>query len=74
MCDGVTIIDPQTTYIDAQVQLAHDVVLEPHTHLYGKTSVGEGTIIGVGAIIQNSTIGAHAHIKSYTVIEESKVE
>lgn len=74
MLEGVTILDPETTYIDAQVKLAQDVVLEPHTHLYGKTSVGEGTTIGVGAIIQNSVIGAHAHIKSYTVIEESKVD
>ncbi len=74
MLEGVTILDPQTTYIDTQVKLAHDVVLEPHTHLYGKTSVGEGTIIGVGSIVQNSTIGAHVHIKSYTVVEASKVE
>ena len=74
MCEGVTILDPDTTYIDARVKLAQDVVLEPHTHLYGKTSVGEGTIVGAGAIILNSTIGAHAHIKNYTVIEDSKVE
>ncbi|MBI2645600.1 MAG: bifunctional N-acetylglucosamine-1-phosphate uridyltransferase/glucosamine-1-phosphate acetyltransferase, partial [Deltaproteobacteria bacterium] len=74
MLEGVTIIDPQTTYIDAGVQLAHDVVLGPNTHLYGKTSIGEGTTVGVGAIIQNSTIGAKAHIRSYTIIEESKVE
>ncbi len=74
MLEGVTIIDPETTYIDAHVKLAHDVVLEPNTHLYGKTSVGEGTMIGSGAILQNSIIGAHVHIKSYTIIEESKVD
>ncbi|WP_263117745.1 bifunctional UDP-N-acetylglucosamine diphosphorylase/glucosamine-1-phosphate N-acetyltransferase GlmU [Cellulomonas fimi] len=43
---GVTIVDPSTTWIDVDVELARDVTLLPGTQLHGATSVGEGSTIG----------------------------
>jgi bifunctional UDP-N-acetylglucosamine pyrophosphorylase / glucosamine-1-phosphate N-acetyltransferase len=43
---GVTMLDPERTYIDATVQLATDVTLFPGTVLQGRTTVGEGAEIG----------------------------
>lgn len=46
MDKGVTIIDPASTFIDAEVQLSRDVILYPFTILKGKTQVQEDTVIG----------------------------
>ncbi len=46
MREGVTIVDPATTWIESDVVIARDVVLEPSTYLQGKTSIGEDAHIG----------------------------
>ncbi len=43
---GVTMVDPATVWLDAGVELARDVVLEPGVQLRGATTVGEGATIG----------------------------
>jgi bifunctional UDP-N-acetylglucosamine pyrophosphorylase/glucosamine-1-phosphate N-acetyltransferase len=43
---GVTMWDPESTYIDVTVQLAQDVTLLPGVVLEGRTTVGEGSVIG----------------------------
>ena len=43
---GVTIVDPTTTWIDATVELSHDVTLHPGTALLGSTKVATGAVIG----------------------------
>jgi bifunctional UDP-N-acetylglucosamine pyrophosphorylase/glucosamine-1-phosphate N-acetyltransferase len=48
MRDGVTMRDPSTVYLDWDVELAPDVTLEPNVILRGRTSVGEGSVIGPG--------------------------
>jgi bifunctional UDP-N-acetylglucosamine pyrophosphorylase/glucosamine-1-phosphate N-acetyltransferase len=74
MLKGVTMIDPQTTYISPQAGLGTDVVLYPQVHIEGKSVIGKGTTIGVGAIVRDSQIGGGATIKSYSIIEESRVD
>ena len=44
--EGVTIIDPNTTYIDEEVELSPDVIIQPFTILKGKTRIAEDAIIG----------------------------
>lgn len=73
MRDGVTMRDPSTVYIDWGVSLASDVTLEPDVILRGTTSVGEGTVIGAGSQIVDSTIGARARVWA-SIVEASIVE
>ncbi len=57
MLNGVTFIDPASTYIEADVKIGKDTILMPNTYLYGKTEMGEGNIIGPNTIICDTKIG-----------------
>ena len=46
MRQGVTMVDPEQTYIDVSVRLARDVTLLPGVVLEGSTTIGEGSVIG----------------------------
>ena len=54
---GVTVVDPATTYIDAEVRIGADTVLEPGTHLRGATQVGGECRLGPNTIVRDTTIG-----------------
>ncbi len=62
MLAGVTITDPASTWIDAEVEIAQDAVIEPGTALRGATTVGEGSAIGPHTTILSSTVGANATV------------
>lgn len=57
MLDGVTIVDPVTTYIDMDVKIGQDTVIEPGSMILGGTVVGERCTIGPNTKILNSSIG-----------------
>jgi bifunctional UDP-N-acetylglucosamine pyrophosphorylase/glucosamine-1-phosphate N-acetyltransferase len=57
MRDGVTIADPATTWVDADVRLAPDVTLLPGTDLRGRTSVAAGATIGPHTTLTDTTVG-----------------
>lgn len=57
MLDGVTMMDPVSTYIDVDVKIGRDTVLMPNTYLYGQIEIGEGNRIGPNTIIRDSKIG-----------------
>ena len=73
MSEGVTIVDPLSTYIGPSVSLQADTILEPGCHLRGDTQVGSSCTVGVGSIIVDSMIGSGACIRPYSVIQESRV-
>lgn len=56
MLDGVTIVDPGSTYVDAGVQIGRDSTIEPMTVLAGDTTVGEDCVIGPSATVVDSHI------------------
>jgi bifunctional UDP-N-acetylglucosamine pyrophosphorylase/glucosamine-1-phosphate N-acetyltransferase len=60
---GVTIIDPATTWIDLQVQLAPDVEIKPGTQLLGATVVETGAIIGPDTTLVDTEVGESAIVK-----------
>lgn len=62
MAEGVTIIDPDTTWIDSAVTLATDVTVLPGTQLLGATTVGDGATIGPDTTLRNIEVGADATI------------
>ncbi len=62
MREGVTIIDPDTTWIDSAVTLEPDVTLLPGTQLLGATVVATGASIGPDTTLRNVEVGADATI------------
>jgi bifunctional UDP-N-acetylglucosamine pyrophosphorylase/glucosamine-1-phosphate N-acetyltransferase len=62
MLDGVTIVDPATTWVDVQVELAPDVTLLPGTQLHGATVVATGAVIGPDTTLTDVEVGEGATI------------
>jgi bifunctional UDP-N-acetylglucosamine pyrophosphorylase / glucosamine-1-phosphate N-acetyltransferase len=62
MLNGVTMIDPVSTYIEASVKIGRDTVIMPNTYLHGKTEIGEGNVIGPNSIIRDTKIGNHCKV------------
>jgi len=74
MLGGVTLIDPETTYIDRGVEIGRDSVIYPNCHLLGKTSLGSGCVIEPGCKIANTQVGNRVTIKASSVISECRIE
>lgn len=72
MLAGVTMIDPDSITIDESVKLGSDVIIEPQTHLRGKTIIGEGCKIGPGSLIENSQLQDNIQVL-FSVVTDSKV-
>ncbi len=72
MLAGVTLIDPATTYIGANVVVGADTIIYPNVVLEGSTVIGCDNIIGMNCRFVDSIIGDENDIQS-TVIVESKV-
>ncbi len=73
MLEGVTIIDPETTYISAGVEIGKDTVIHPMTFISGKTKIGEGCDIGPMTRLIDTTVGNSVLIEN-SVVRESTVE
>jgi bifunctional UDP-N-acetylglucosamine pyrophosphorylase/glucosamine-1-phosphate N-acetyltransferase len=71
--NGVTIIDPDTTFIDAEVEIEQDVTIYPFNYLEGKTKIAKNTVINPNCKLKDAVIGENAEILSNTIIKESKV-
>lgn len=72
MRNGVTIIDPNTTFIGSDVEIGMDTVIEPGVCINGKTFIGEDTHVGQYSEINNSRIGNKVNIIQ-SVINDSSV-
>lgn len=72
MHNGVTIIDPDQTYIHSDVMIEQDVVIYPGSMITGKTKIGAESVIGPHTEIDHSTIGRSATIRQ-SVIEYSQI-
>ena len=57
MADGVTLMDPDTTYIDADVKIGQDTVIYPGTWIEGDCTIGEGCKIGPDSHLKNVKVG-----------------
>lgn len=62
MFEGVRIIDPETVYIDPDVQIGRDTTIHPFTFIEGKTVIGEDCEIGPMTRIKDSTIGNNVKV------------
>lgn len=57
MLNGVSMMDPVSTYIEVGVRIGSDTLIMPNTYLHGGTEIGEGNIIGPNTIIRDTKIG-----------------
>lgn len=73
MLQGVTMLDPDTTYIDEGVEVGRDTVIYPGALLLGETQVGENCLIGDHVLIEDSRIGDGTEVKHCSVVRESRV-
>lgn len=72
MRNGVTIIDPDNTYIQSDVRIEPDVVIYPGTIIGGNTIIRKNAIIGPNSEIQNCEVGEDSVIKQ-SVATDSKI-
>lgn len=73
MLAGVTFHDPGSSLVDADVEIAPDVVIDRGTVLEGKTRIGRGTRIGPYAIVRDTTIGERCRVEA-SVLEGATLE
>ena len=72
LAQGVTLVDPETIFIDPDVEIGRDTVIWPHSYLQGRTVVGEECVIGPGTLLRDAAIGdrcrlEQVHIEGTTV-------
>ena len=73
MASGVTLIDPDRTYIDLDVSIEKDVTIHPMVTLMGKTRIGEGSVIHSATRIVDSTIGQGVTVLNSCLITDAVI-
>ncbi len=73
MASGVTLVDPEHTYIDLDVSIEKDATIHPMVTLEGSTRIEEGSIIHSGTRITNSAIGPGVEILESCLIADSEI-
>jgi len=63
MDNGVTIMDPASTFIEASVEIGSDTIIYPFTWLEGQTKIGEEAIIGPNVRLENVEVGKATHLQ-----------
>lgn len=73
MAAGVTLVDPATTYVDADVIVGPDTVIHPFVILEGSTRIGAACELHAGTRILNATLGDRVTIRNHTIIADATV-
>lgn len=74
MLNGITIIDPNTTYIDANVKIGADTVIKPFTVIEADVNIGRNCVIGPFAHLRSQTIvGDQTEIGNFTEVSRAKI-
>ena len=73
MDQGVTLIDPEATYIESFVSIGKDTVIYPNVYLQGKTVIGENCRIEASVKIVDSILENDVYVKMGCVITQSRV-
>ncbi len=73
MAEGVTLLDPATTYIAPSVTLGRDTVIRPNTHLEGRSEIGAECVIGPNTMVRDTTIGDRCRVEC-SVLEGASLD
>ena len=68
MLAGVTITDPSSVMIDADVTIGQDTVILPNTMILGSTAIGSGCEVGPGSVVKDSKIGDDCRVTSSALV------
>ncbi len=71
MRDGVTIVDPERTYLEPELTIGRDTVIYPNTQIGRLSSIGEGCTIGPNARLSNATVGNRTEIRESVVLDST---
>ena len=69
MLGGVTIFDPNNTYIDNEVEIDPDTTIEPGTFIYGKCHVASNTVIGPYSTLIDTDVGSNVTIERSVIVK-----
>ena len=72
MAHGVTFVDPDTAYVDSEVRIGSDTMVQPSTFLHGRTRVGVGCRIGPYVRIVDSTVGDQAEV-TFAEVRQARI-
>ena len=73
MLNGVSMMDPVSTYIEAGISIGQDTLIMPNTYIHGKTVIGGKNVIGPNTIIRDSRIGDRCKVLA-SVLEGAELE
>ena len=73
MLAGVTIVDPTSTWIEADVEIEADATIHPFTVLSGETKVGAGAVVGPHAVAADAVIGPEATVGPFCYLRPGTV-
>ncbi|MDT2831757.1 bifunctional UDP-N-acetylglucosamine diphosphorylase/glucosamine-1-phosphate N-acetyltransferase GlmU [Vagococcus carniphilus] len=71
MKNGVTFVDPSNTYIESDVVIGHNTLIEPGVVLRGKTVIGDNCYISANSDIKDSVLGNHVKVHSSNIKEST---
>ncbi len=74
MDSGVTIIDPDSTYIDTGVRIGRDTVVFPNSHIAGSTEIGSACRIEISCCVRDSLLGDGVHLRPSCVLDRCHVK
>nr|WP_306323616.1 MULTISPECIES: bifunctional UDP-N-acetylglucosamine diphosphorylase/glucosamine-1-phosphate N-acetyltransferase GlmU [unclassified Streptomyces] len=72
MLDGVTVVDPASTFVDATVTFERDATVLPGTQLHGSTHLAEGSVVGPNSRLTDTRVGSGAKVDN-TVAYSSEI-
>lgn len=67
LSNGVTLVEPDVTYIGPDVTIGRDTVIWPNTFLQGRATIGEECVIGPNAIIRDASVGDRCRIEQLLI-------
>lgn len=71
MRDGVTIVDPDTTYLEPELTIGRDTVIYPNTAISRLSEIGEGCTIGPNARLSNAKLGNGVTVRESVIIDSA---
>jgi bifunctional UDP-N-acetylglucosamine pyrophosphorylase/glucosamine-1-phosphate N-acetyltransferase len=71
MRDGVTIIDPDATYVEPELQIGRDTVIYPNSTIGRLSTIGERCVIGPNARLSNARVGNDVTIRESVIIDST---